>query len=606
MADLLVERFAGDVTPTLAEVETAVHEMLVGPFAALKPSAPEIVDSVLKRVKVKVGSASILSDDKDHEEWLEQVDRTAWRLSPRLFDYLMKEDHIPPAVVTELDRSTDQALKHLEGPQRAGRWDRRGMVVGLVQSGKTTHYTTLASKALDAGYQLVIILAGIHNNLRSQTHERIDKYLIGYDSAAFVEQVKREGKASKVPIGVGQRDLRLGRDQPKFSIVTCTTSADDGDFVAGVANKVGGLTLSDGLRMVMVVKKNVTVLRNLSQWLRAQNIVGDSGKAKRIDAPTLVIDDEADHASINTERDPEEDPTKVNRLIRELLCNFNRVSFVGYTATPFANIFIPPEEDHPEFGPDLFPKSFIVNLKPPSDYVGPDVVFGHPGDESANIPEKPPLPMHVTVGDFTGWIPDKHKKGHNPGPLPESLKEAIRLFVLVCAARRVRGKVDVHNSMLVHATRFTLVQDRVTGQVKDVVSGLLNILGSGSEERVETLRDEFHDIWTRRIADVHGQFEERLLDASLPLPAWDRVWAEVHPSVSRLEVMAVHGESDDALAYSRRKEGLYVIAIGGDKLSRGLTLEGLSVSYFLRTSKMFDSTFAILGPERAAVHAAFG
>src|SRR5262249_36098827 len=155
----------------------------------------------------------------------------------------------------------------------------------------------------------------------------------------------------------------------------------------------------------------------------------------------------------NTSRDPDDDPSTINKLIRGLLVSFDRVGFVGYTATPFANIFIGMDDDNAEFGPDLFPRSFIVNLKAPSDYIGPALVFGHSGDESAGIPEQAPLPMYIRVTDSAAWLPDKHDKAQIPGRLPETLNEALRAFLLVCSTRACRNDVDVHNSMLVHATR---------------------------------------------------------------------------------------------------------------------------------------------------------
>ncbi len=340
----------------------------------------------------------------------------------------------------------------------------------------------------------------------------------------------------------------------------------------------------------MAVKKNGTILRNLINWLRNQNTMpGGDGTARRLTVPALVIDDEADHASVNTARDPEADPTTINRRIRELLRSFDRVGFVGYTATPFANIFISSGIEDERLGPDLFPSSFIVNLKAPSDYLGPPAVFGHPGDESAGIPAQAPLPMHVEVEDASAWIPDRHRKDHVPGPMPSSLREAIRLFVLNCAARACRGDERRHNSMLVHATRFVNVQGHVASQVEDEVHGLRNLIELAGPDNRGALEKEIRSIWESRIVDRHAAFRERLGERCPALPTWSEVWGGVGNALRRIQVMRINGGSGDALAYSRKPDGLHVIAIGGDKLSRGLTLEGLSVSYFLRASSMFDT-----------------
>lgn len=592
VVDLLMGALKMGADPTLAQVEVEVDKLLTGHFAPLRRCRKTIIDDVLRRIRVRVGVASVLSDDADHVDWLSLCDRSSWAFWPRLERYLRQARKLEPAKALELDRSTDRTLELLESPLREGRWDRRGLVVGHVQSGKTSHYTALAAKALDAGYQIVIILAGVHNSLRAQTHERIDEYLIGRDSAALLEAVRqRRATVGGGPrIGVGALDLRLGVPDPAVAILTCTNSNETGDFRTAVATQVG-LQVGPGSRLVMVVKKNATILTNLVEWMRLQNGAPGGGPDRRVPAPTLVIDDEADHASVNTS-DPDQDPTTINRLIRGLLMAFDRVSLVGYTATPFANIFIPPDVNaagQARFGDDLFPRSFIVNLKPPSDYIGPDRVFGHSGDESINIPERPALPMFVPVEDAGAWMPDGHRKDHYPGVVPASLQEAVRLFVLVCAARAARGDERVHNSMLVHATRFVNVQSRVAEQIEAELNALRNVLYFGAAGSSRSERQAMKDLWTEQVLTKHEGFRTQLGEGCPSLPGWEEVWGRVDTALRRITVMRVNGTSADALKYSRSPEGVYVIVIGGDKLSRGLTLEGLSVSYFLRTSNMFDT-----------------
>lgn len=588
--EIVMQTFQADVEPTPAEVELRVNELTSAPgFTHLKTHNAAIVDELLRRIRVVIGAASVLDDNHDHIDWIQDVDRSKWRLWPRLDDYLRRIETLPPSVLIELDRSTDQALKRLESPQREGQWDRRGLVVGHVQSGKTTHYTALAAKALDAGYQIVIILSGIHNSLRSQTHERIDSHLVGRDSAALVEAIQNHTNVATTSVtGVGEQDHLLGRGELPFTILTVTTSAEDGDFRTGVANQVG-LQATPGSPLVFVVKKHRTILENLIKWLRHLHAQGDGQQARSIPTPALIIDDEADHASLNTAKNPETDATRINKLIRELVMSFRRVAFVGYTATPFANIFVRHVDDPPPLGPDLFPKSFIVSLQAPSDYIGPSAVFGHAGDESAGIAERKPLPMHVPVVDAAGWIPDKHKKTWTPGALPSTLREALRLFVCVVAARMARGQVTAHNSMLVHATRFIDVQDKVERQVSDDIDGLRDLIGMGHSLAVDAMRDELESVWTKRIVADHPAFRALLGDRCPELPDWSAVWAQVPSALKRIKPMRINGSSTDALAYTKTHDGLCVIAIGGDKLSRGLTLEGLSVSYFLRTSNMFDT-----------------
>ncbi|MDZ4783398.1 MAG: Z1 domain-containing protein [Planctomycetia bacterium] len=572
-------------TPTVDEVHRQVEAILLGPFESLRPHIGQIVSEILRRIDVKIGAAEILDYSVDHEPWLEDIDRSQWRLSPRLQGYLRDHDRLPVSVLGELERSTDQALMRLESPNRPGKWDRRGLVVGHVQSGKTTHYTTLAAKAIDSGYRIVIILAGIHNNLRSQTHERIDKYLLGRDSCAL----QPAGGHSPIT-GVGQYARQQGMEDVAFSMLTCTTAAENGDFKDLMARQVW-FQVNEGARLVMVVKKNASILRKLRDWLRVLlTEQSASGDRRPIRHPTLFIDDEADQASINT-KDADEDPSVINGLIRELLTSFERVGLVGYTATPFANIFIDPSETSAasRFGPDLFPRSFIISLKPPSDYIGPDVVFGHPGDESAGILPRERLPMYKEVDDEMQWVPIPHKKDHVPGPLPDTVHEAIRHFVLVCATRAYRGDGNAHNSMLVHATRFVKVQSRIVEQIQQEVATIQTLLSFGAPATVRAYHDALQEIWNKEIAGKHAAFKRRLGESCFPLPSWNDIWSEVPRAAGKIKVMEINGTSDDALTYARAPEGLSVIAVGGDRLSRGLTLEGLSVSYFLRTSIMFDT-----------------
>jgi hypothetical protein len=580
--------FRQEAPPTPEEVNNTISDLLNSTpyFRHLLPLQRAIVDEIQKRIIVRIGAATALDNSENHEEWLSTADRSGWRLWPRLQRYLTYEKRFAVSVLAELDRSTDATLARLESPDRQDRWDRRGLVVGHVQSGKTTHYTTLAAKALDSGYRIVIILAGIHNNLRAQTQSRIDEYLVGRDSRAIRQAIRTAQLENQGRIGAAEADWKRGEKFDNFQVITNTTSEDHGDFRA--VEQQMWFEVNSGARLVMVVKKNTSVLTGMTNWLNSLMASG-SGDQARIPHPTLIIDDEADHASVNT-ADPEADPSKINGYIRQLLLYFQRVSFVGYTATPFANIFADPDSDRThKFGPDLFPRSFIVNLKAPSNYVGPDKVFGHPGDDEAGIPPSPALPMHVPVTDSQPWIPDKHKKDHDPGPLPSSLREAVRVFLLATATRVARGHIGFHSSMLVHGTRFKIVQNRVRGQLERELSDLMSLLTHGSEVTRETLLFEFRGLWDREIVEKYEAFRSALPDDVGGIPAWDAVADALQRNASRFKVMAINGDSSDALAYTTAKDGLWVIAVGGDKLSRGLTLEGLVTSYFLRTSSMFDT-----------------
>jgi hypothetical protein len=371
----------------------------------------------------------------------------------------------------------------------------------------------------DFGYTLQSALADlIDNSLTADAAnvevivhaEKSNSYIAVIDNGMGMDADTGTSDGAANLIGVGEYDQLLGNAPPSFNILTCTNSAEDGDFRVKIANQIG-FQVTHGSRLVLVVKKHATILKNLTRWLRAQNIADSTTAAgNRIPMPALVIDDEADHASVNTSDDPESDPSRINALIRKLLLSFDRVGFVGYTATPFANIFIGVDINDTDCGPDLFPRSFIVSLKTPSDYIGPAMVFGNPGDEAAGIPEQSPLPMFVPIDDAAAWLPDKHDKSQMPGPLPSSLRNALRLFALVCAARACRGDADVHNSMLIHATRFIDVQGRVADQVEKELVILRNIISTGSGENANQLRSEMEKVWRDLIKAKHRYFKERL------------------------------------------------------------------------------------------------
>ncbi len=570
--------------PTAQDLATAVDAAI----AASESMGDEIDrDLLLRRVEeevsVFVAAGSVLEDaDANHEPWLDA--RRAgieWAFWEAYRGWLRKT--IPPDVVRGLDNFTDDILSRLEDPARAGAWDRRGMVVGQVQSGKTSNYTGLICKAADAGYNFVVILAGVHNSLRSQTQQRIDEGFLGLDSrtsAAFDNTNRSIGVASG------------GRDHPP--VFTLTSSDERGDFSRQVAGRIAGRLGSNPV--ILVVKKNKTVLENLIAWITSTNGETDPNGGRSVvrKFPLLLIDDEADYASVNTKKIEieldedgavvaESDPTAINQLIRKLLSSFEKSAMVSYTATPFANIFIHEEETSEKYGEDLFPRSFILRIPPPSNYVGPAEVFGVPS--RYDRADRPGLPVLRTVSDAEDWLPTGHRKTAVLGQLPDSLREALRAFILVCAARASRGDVNVHNSMLIHVTRFVDVQERVDEQVSSELDALKERLryGDGGAAR---LLDELEQLWIDDFQPTCEHFPESHREVSV---TWDEVATHLPAASARIQVVRINGSAGDSLTYSDHSDGASVIAIGGDKLSRGLTLEGLSVSYYLRASKMYDT-----------------
>jgi len=550
-----------------------------------------VIDELIRRFSLWIGHDATLKSDTGHEAWLVSSRKRDWRYWQRYREWL--ERKLSYKAVDALDKSTDAVLAMLEDPGREGPWDRRGLVVGHVQSGKTGHYSGLMCKAADAGYKIIIVLAGLHNNLRSQTQMRLDEAFLGYETKPVLNDL--------IPIGVGEID-----GDPSIRPNYATNRTNGGDFTAGVARNLG--VTPEQRPWLFVVKKNKTVLERLLRWVRNHVAnVHDPETGRRIvtHLPLFLIDDEADHASVDTGEvlfdadgspDEEHQPTAINRLIRRILYSFSRSAYVGYTATPFANIFIHERAETHTEGVDLFPAAFIMNLAAPSNYVGPARVFGLQSEDGrvGGVPLVRQVDDYCTAGGLGGWMPLKHKNGHYPlhegkDELPSSLNEAIDTFILSCAARRIRGQERKHSSMLVHVTRFNSVQRVVYGQVEDRIRQLRQRLSRqiGHEHILESMRALWERDFIPTTSRIAEDFPELVRNDEIQ---WCDISAVLADIVSDINVRMINGTAKDVLDYSEHEEtGLKVIAIGGDKLARGLTLEGLTVSYFLRASRMYDT-----------------
>jgi Z1 domain len=536
-----------------------------------------LIREVKHRVTVWQAPSTGMDNDIGHIEWLLGMKAgIEWRFWDRYRRYQEEVKLLPRQVIRRLNETTDRVLSKLENPARDGKWRRSGLVVGQVQSGKTGNYIGLACKAADAGYKLIVILAGIDNSLRSQTQLRVDEGFIGFDTQ-YQQRYDDERKSSYIGVG-------LLRGAPRLPAASLTTSAERGDFGKAVAKNMN-IPVGD-YPVVLVVKKHRRILEYVRKWI--VEVEGEhtlDGKKKVVrHVPVLVIDDEADNASVNVAAvDPDTEPAKVNAAIRHLLESFDKAAYVGYTATPFANIYIDPAAAHEKYGQDLFPNHFIESLQAPSNYLGPERVFGLRSADTDDDVE--PLPIVRPVEDYHSWMEDGHKKDWvPPASLPSSLSEAISAFVLSCATRQARGQVQDHKSMLIHVTRFQDVQKRVGDQISEHLQFLQDRIRYG--DPAAPVEAELQRLWERDFAPTSRWFTA---DQAPPV-SWPQVWGEVRSAAEKIQVRVVNGTSSDALQYyDHRKEGLSVIAIGGNKLSRGLTLEGLSVSYYLRASKMYDT-----------------
>lgn len=549
------------------------------------------------RADFSIGKGEITILSEDVEPWLnEEKASINFELWNRYKLYISEND--PSFPINDLDYFTDKILDKCVNPQKAGSWDRRGMVVGHVQSGKTANYVGLINKATDAGYKVIIIIAGTISSLRRQTQERIDSGYIGRNSSAFIRE-----KENRI-IGVGKYKVNT-------DIYSLTSSyyksGDEGDFNQSVAKR---LNIPIGKNpVVFVIKKNKSILENLIDWFSKDinaKIIDDSPKL--FDVPVLVIDDEADAASVNATKSVEEIKT-INRLIRTLLNLFNQNTFIGYTATPYANLFISQEYNEElktivknkeyKIGEDLFPKDFIINIKAPTNYIGSANIFGF---EKPDGEEKEPLDIFRKVDDFDPPFfktINKNNKEELPEYLPKSLEIAIQSFILTCAIRRLRGHENKHSSMLIHVALLVKWIDKVAHLVNEKTKELTNAINSDDDTIIQELKELYETDYVPTTDNVLDNLDYK--DIRIKQHSWGEVKKELKKAVSKIDVRAVHGtrsttnlcyhniEEIDYGRYEKEGKGLSVIAVGGSRLSRGITLEGLSVSYYLRTTKMYDS-----------------
>lgn len=584
------EKDKSKITAALIEAKVRTACMAVTPENLPAVNQAAAVEELIRRFSHWIGKVATLKDNTGHEDWLVATRKKDWLYWRRYREY--QERKLSIDVVDSLDESTDDILGLLEDPKREGVWDRRGLVVGHVQSGKTGNYSGLICKAADAGYKIIIVLAGMHNNLRSQTQIRLEESFLGYETT-----VNRD---AGMPLGVAD----FGEDLKTNS---GTTRADNGDFNSKIAAHFASISPEER-PWLFVVKKNKSVLTQLHKWIRDRVADGtDSGDGHKIvtNLPLLVIDDEADNASVDTGEqlfnedgtpDEEHSPKAINSLIRQILHSFSKKAYVGYTATPFANIFIHRKGETKKEGPDLFPQAFIVNLAAPSNYVGPARIFGRATKEGrkGGLPLARLIKDHYDPEKLAGWMPPKHAKNYVPThggeqSLPPSLFEAICSYLIACAARECRGQGNHHSSMLIHVTRFVAVQGEVRRQVDEAVKRIRQRVTRQVDH--EALLAQMKDLWETDFKTTSRQVATLATEEGEPprMPEWEEILAALPDVLEDVEVRSINGTAKDALDYANDGVGLKIIAIGGDKLARGLTLEGLCTSYFVRTTKMYDT-----------------
>lgn len=572
----IVETKYASKLPTEDQIYTEA-DALRKVFAELYPLSDEEFESLKKRLPEhiihSIGYADTLrSRDSEHQVgWYLQNDNDGYFWN-RFRTYLNKKWSIP--VVDRLHKTTDDIMDDLGDPKSEAPFQRRGLLLGDVQSGKTATYTAICNKAADSGYRVIIVLAGMMENLRIQTQERLDAEFVGLDSKYTLDK-KADSAMRNKPVGVGLvSPFNADRRITRFTSVST-------DFKASVI-KSNGLNLNDLKGTALfVVKKNKSVLNNLYAWLTKDEDV--------LNLPLLLIDDEADNASVNTSSD-EHNPTAINAAINKILRSFKQATYLGITATPFANIFIDPDMDSDGAAKDLFPRHFLTLLPTPDHYIGADRIFGNGSEDNWTDREdgeysKSLIPILNEEQD--GFYYFKHKKelANDLCNLPPSMKEAIRYFVIATAISDSRFDTKEHRSMMINVSRFTDVQNVTADMVQEYINQL-----SSDIENYHALPIN-QSIKIKNISHLFETWEKFKLEGVAGF-SWEHLLKEfLCKATRRIEVRSVNQKNGAKSLdyYNYKNVGMRVIAVGGNSLSRGLTLEGLTVSYFYRNTMMYDT-----------------
>lgn len=524
-------------------------------FAKL-PMYAKVTDEEIELIKnnihskqlIKLDIGTVIADNK-HKKWFMGVkpglEMKYWN---RYKQYLLNDKKFAPKVVDSMDDVSDEIVDLLGNPMSTEAYQRRGLVVGDVQSGKTANYISVINKAADAGYKIIVLLTGTIEKLRKQTQIRVDEGFIGTQS--------NDGSDF---IGVGKFDNTFGP-------IYLTNTIDD---FKSTSAKVLGISL-DGMTdtCVLVIKKNVSVLKNLNQWIKNKNLKGGSSV---VNNSILVIDDEADNASINT-NDEDKSPTKINEQIRILLNLFTKTSYLGFTATPYANIFINPFVKEQEMlADDLFPRDYIYCLDAPTNYIGARNIFGENAEHSYMIRE---------IDDAEDYYPQTHKIDYVIDELSPSLENALYAFYLANVIRDLRGDITSHRSMLVNISRFVRVQEQLgevinrhLKRVKDDIR-LYSKLSVDEALKNSSIR-ELKRVYEREYSDIQY--------------SWTDIQNNLIRAIDPIQVFVVNSGQNELDYEANELYGLRAICVGGLTLSRGLTLEGLIISYFYRNSKIYDT-----------------
>lgn len=550
---------------------------------------------------------TMIVDPENWVPWYDEDRRGAHDFYWRAYRGVLERKGWSAEAIATLNRSTSEIVGRLADPSAEVGYQTKGLVVGHVQSGKTANFTGIVAKAIDAGYRLIIVLTGTIELLRAQTQRRLDMELVGEENILdgadrtdadsirdidyigsndadwyanrFLKHAIDIHSTEGVPaikrlttVGKDYRKLRLGKDALDFR------------RTGGLTNQVKPVYDSENIDSVdvriAVMKKNTTALKNLLHDLR--NIRADTREI-----PVLIIDDEADQASVNTVNPRAKSAmtaeskkrSAINGLIADMLATMPRAQYVGYTATPFANVFISPDDSE-----DVFPKDFLVSLEPSEEYMGGPQFHDLWGidEEDKGDPSR---------SNEAAFVRGLHADGdQDPSGERTEIMAAIDAFVLSGAIKKWRETASDefeyrHHTMLVHESVRTAEHSQLAEEFRSVWS-------QGQYSAPAGLR-RLRDLFAADFLPVHDSRPEW---AKLPMPdTFDELKPHIGATVDAImadgdPVVVVNGTKDsdyDQADFQTRP--YWRMMIGGAKLSRGFTVEGLTVSYYRRRATAADT-----------------
>lgn len=473
-------------------------------FAITEEEKTEIERKIKSQYCIFQDEGAALVGDYEHDfMWYanlqaqEDYDEYYW---PRYKAHLENKNFSPAGIDTLENKTLPKLMSYIGNPNEDSPFSIRGLVVGDVQSGKTSNYLGLITKAADAGYKVIFLLTGTIESLRRQTQKRVEEGFIGYDSV----------NAEDVGVGRGSRT-------PK------AFTSRNNDFT-GKNDQNTTYKINDNASepMIFVIKKNVSVLKKLYASLKNINT---SSAVSQITVPMIMIDDEADNASINTNK-KDEDPTKINNYIRKILTLFARNTYVGFTATPFANVFISYDTQDEMLADDLFPRHFIYSLESPSNYCGAQKYFF---ESNSNV---------RFINDYDDKVfPLRHKKEWDGDKLFPSFYHSINVFLLANAIRDIREvEKNTHRSMLINMSRFTDVQF----VIKEIVENYFADMKRAIKQNCRCKKEDY--MRNSLISALYESYELEYADNNWfgKTATWDQVFERLPEAIKDIEIAVVN------------------------------------------------------------------